>query len=165
MTDEIDYGGMMHRAMQGLIADVLRNVAENGLPGEHHFFITFDTTEDGVEMADWLRARYPAEMTIVIQHWFENLEISSEGFSITLNFGNAPEPMRIPFSAVRTFVDPSVEFGLRFETHDDEDEDDEVEVDGADDGGDAPEAAAALDVEPEENTGGGEVVSLDKWRK
>ena len=167
MADEIDYGGMMHRAMQGLIADVLTSVAENGLPGEHHFFITFDTTEDGVEMADWLRARYPAEMTIVIQHWFEDLEIRPDGFSITLNFGNAPEHMRIPFSAVRTFVDPSVEFGLRFETQDDDESEDEDsdEADGATAEGDAPEAAAAIDVEPDDNPGGAEVVSLDKWRK
>ena len=77
-------------------------------------------------MADWLKERYPAEMTVVIQHWFENLAVTDQGFSITLNFGNQPEPLYVPFHAVRTFVDPSVEFGLRFETHDDdEDEDDE----------------------------------------
>lgn len=153
---EIDYGGMMHRAMQGLIADVLQDVADNGLPGEHHFFITFDTREDGVEMADWLRERYPEEMTIVIQHWFENLIIDDEGFSITLNFGNSPEPMRIPFDALRTFVDPSVEFGLRFETQEsDEDEESSGEKDGEDQGDDGPD----------DPPGGGEVVQLDRWRK
>lgn len=155
----IDYGGMMHRAMQGLIADVLEGIAENGLPGEHHFFITFDTREDGVEMADWLRERYPEEMTIVIQHWFDNLTVDDEGFTITLNFGNSPEPMRIPFDALRTFVDPSVEFGLRFDTQDgDEDEDDSEEYDlEAPDEGD--------DDGPDEPPGGGEVVQLDRWRK
>ena len=157
MAGGIDYGGMMHRAMQGLIADVLTGVAETGLPGEHHFFITFDTTEDGVEMADWLRERYPGEMTIVIQHWFEGLEVGPDGFAVTLNFGNAPERLRIPFDAVRTFVDPSVEFGLRFETQEGDDEDEE-EPDTV------PEAGAAMDVEPEPH-GGAEVVSLDKWRK
>ncbi|RNF34914.1 SspB family protein [Paracoccus methylarcula] len=151
---EIDYGGMMHRAMQGLIADVLRDVAEHGLPGEHHFFITFDTREDGVEMADWLRERYPEEMTIVIQHWFENLIIDEEGFNITLNFGNSPEPMRVPFDALRTFVDPSVEFGLRFETQD-SDEDEPDEDDGPDHEDDGPD----------DPPGGGEVVQLDRWRK
>lgn len=162
MAGGIDYGGMMHRAMQGLIADVLTGVAERGLPGEHHFFITFDTTEDGVEMADWLRERYPGEMTIVIQHWFEDLRVERDAFSVTLNFGNAPERLRIPFDAVRTFVDPSVEFGLRFETQDaDEEEDEAADADALED---APEAAAALDVEPEPR-GGAEVVSLDKWRK
>lgn len=165
MSGGIDYGGMMHRAMQGLIADVLTGVAEGGLPGEHHFFITFDTTEDGVEMADWLRERYPGEMTIVIQHWFDDLQVERDAFSVTLNFGNAPERLRIPFDAVRTFVDPSVEFGLRFETQDADDEDEEegggVTAPAPDE---APEAASALDVEPEPRSGA-EVVSLDKWRK
>ena len=147
MARSIDYGNLMHRAMRGLIQTVLRDVAADGLPGAHHFFITFDTTVDGVEMADWLRTRYPGEMTVVIQHWFENLDVTDEGFSVTLNFGNQPEPLVIPFDAVRTFVDPSVEFGLRFETHEDEEDDDE---EAGDDTAPAP---------------AGEVVSLDKFRK
>ncbi len=133
MARSIDYGRLMHRAMCGLIQNVLRDVAKNGLPGTHHFFITFDTTVEGVQMADWLRSRYPAEMTIVIQHWFDNLTVNDQEFTITLNFGDNPEPMVIPFDAVRTFVDPSVEFGLRFEAHaseaDDEDEDEGPEDD------------------------------------
>lgn len=153
MTREIDYGGMMHRAMQRLIADVLRNVAKDGLPGEHHFFITFDTRDPGVEMADWLRERYPEEMTIVIQHWFDDLRIDEAGFNITLNFGNSPEPLRIPFEAMQTFVDPSVEFGLRFETQEIEDDDDDATP--------APEENGNDDTPK----GSGEVVSLDKWRK
>ncbi|MEO6299282.1 MAG: ClpXP protease specificity-enhancing factor SspB [Paracoccaceae bacterium] len=125
MARSIDYGNLMHRAMRGLIQTVLHDVSVNGLPGSHHFFITFDTTVEGVEMADWLRTRYPGEMTIVIQHWFDNMVVTDVGFQVTLNFGDNPEPLAIPFDAVRTFVDPSVEFGLRFETHeDDEDEDD-----------------------------------------
>lgn len=157
MARGIDYGGMMHRAMQGLIADVLRAVASEGLPGEHHFFITFDTRDPDVEMADWLRERYPEEMTIVIQHWFDNLEISPDGFNITLNFGNSPEPLYIPFDALRTFVDPSVEFGLRFETQNEDDDEDEIEEDEDDDTPDPPKGDAPK--------GGAEVVSLDKWRK
>jgi uncharacterized protein len=151
MARSIDYGNLMHRAMRGLIQTVLEDVAQNGLPGAHHFFITFDTIHPDVEMADWLRARYPEEMTIVIQHWFDDLVVTDDGFSITLNFGNQPEPLVIPFDAVRTFVDPSVEFGLRFETHsDEEDEGDEAEAETP---GETPPARA------------GEVVSLDKFRK
>lgn len=150
MARSIDYGNLMHRAMRGLIQTVLRDVADNGLPGAHHFFITFDTTHPGVAIADWLKARYPTEMTVVIQHWYENLEVGDEAFSITLNFGNQPEPLVIPFDAVRTFVDPSVEFGLRFEQHEDDDED-EDDDDGGDDDPEPPREA--------------EVVRLDKFRK
>ena len=152
MTRKIDYGNLMHRAMRGLIQTVLNDVAANGLPGAHHFFITFDTTAEGVEIADWLRARYPAEMTIVIQHWFENLVVTDEGFSITLSFGNSPEPLVIPFDALRTFVDPSVEFGLRFETHEQDEDDDEDESDGPEDEPDPPQQDA-------------QVVRLDQFRK
>lgn len=155
MTRSIDYGTLMHRAMRGLIIDVLRQVQTEGLPGAHHFFITFDTSHPDVHLADWLRARYPGEMTVVIQHWFRDLEVDEDGFSITLNFGDSPEPMYIPFDALRTFVDPSVEFGLRFETQDEDDEDEEDEED------EAPE-------EDDDDTppdGGAKVVSLDKWRK
>ncbi len=150
MTRPIDYGTLMHRAMRGLIHDVLDQVAREGLPGEHHFFITLDTRQPGVELADWLRERYPEEMTVVLQHWYEDLGVDEAGFGITLNFGDSPERLYIPFDSIRTFVDPSVEFGLRFETAEaDEDEDDgDDEPEGP--GGDRHEA---------------EVVRLDKWRK
>ena len=147
MAKSIDYGNLMHRAMRGLIQTVLKDVAANGLPGAHHFFVTFDTTTEGVEMAAWLRSRYPAEMTLVIQHWFEDLNVTDAGFSITLNFGNQPEQLVIPFDAVRTFVDPSVEFGLRFETHDEDDDDEEPEDD------------------PPPPKGEAQIVRLDKFRK
>lgn len=152
MARTIDYGNLMHRAMRGLIQSVLEDVAQNGLPGAHHFFITFDTTHPGVAIADWLRARYPQEMTVVLQHWFDALEVTPEGFSVTLNFGNAPEPLVIPFDAVRTFVDPSVEFGLRFETNEDIEEDDDDEEDEEEEMEVAKPHAA-------------EIVSLDKFRK
>ena len=150
---ELDYGGMMHRAMRGLVREVLDQVAAEGLPGDHHFFISFDTRTRGVQIADWLRERYPEEMTIVIQHWFDNLDIEEDQFGITLNFGDAPEHLVIPYSAILTFVDPSVEFGLRFETSDEfEDEDDDQE--GEED------LHAASVYKP-----ASEVVILDKFRK
>jgi uncharacterized protein len=150
MTKSIEYGLLMHRAMRGLIQTVLSDVAAAGLPGDHHFFITFDTTAPEVVMADWLRSRYPGEMTIVVQHWFEDLIVTDDGFEITLNFGNQPEHLVIPFDAVRTFVDPSVEFGLRFESHED---DDEEEDDGPEDDPTPPPQCEA------------QILSLDKFRK
>jgi uncharacterized protein len=151
MARSIDYGNLMHRAMRGLIQSVLTDVAEHGLPGAHHFFITFDTTHPDVQIADWLKERYPTEMTVVIQHWYENLVVTDEGFSITLNFGNNPEPMVIPFDALRTFVDPSVEFGLRFETQETDEDDEEDDLD--------------IEVEEEPERQAAEVVSLDQFRK
>ena len=162
MSRSIDYGKLMHGAMRTLIRQVLQEVATHGLPGDHHFFITFDTLHPETQMADWLSDRYPEEMTIVVQHWFENLQVTEDGFAITLNFGDRPEPLFIPYDAIRTFVDPSVEFGLRFENHDDDDDfDDEDDEDAAD------EAPMAEDVEPADKPGGNgaEVVSLDSFRK
>lgn len=154
MTDTINYGELMHKAMRGLMIELLTDIAANGLPGEHHFFITFNTQEDGVEIADWLRERYPDEMTIVVQHWFEDLVVAKDHFAITLNFGNDPERLMIPFAAISTFVDPSVEFGLRFENQDDEEEDvaesPMIVIDEDED--EAPQKDA-------------EVVSLDSFRK
>ena len=152
MTDTIDYGNLMHRAMRGLIQEVLEDVAKTGLPGQHHFFITFDTMHPDVEIADWLSDRYPEEMTIVMQHWFDNLDVTDEGFSVTLNFGDAPEPLYVPYDAIRTFVDPSVEFGLRFETQEEETP--------------APTPVEEdIEVDEEKPASDGDVVSLDSFRK
>jgi len=142
----------MHRAMRGLIQEVLTGVARDGLPGAHHFFITFDTTHPQARLADWLRQRYPLEMTVVMQHWYEGLDISNEGFSVTLNFGDAPERLYVPYDAIRTFVDPSVEFGLRFETQETESDADDPSADPDD-----------IEVVPDKTEA--EVVSLDSFRK
>lgn len=155
MSRSLDYGNLMHRAMRGLIKDVLLDVKANGLPGDHHFFITFDTQHEAVNIAEWLMQRYPEEMTVVMQHWYDNLDVTDNGFHITLNFGDQPEPLYIPYDAIITFVDPSVEFGLRFETHDSYDDDEEDDDDFDADDTDAPN----------ENKAAGQVVSLDQFRK
>ena len=157
MTDTLDYGSLMHRAMRGLIFNVLEQVRDHGLPGNHHFFITFDTTHPDVQLADWLKDRYPEEMTVVIQHWFDNLVVREDGFSITLNFGDQPEPIQIPFDAIQTFVDPSVEFGLRFENQDMDE--DEAEADETEPSADTEETSAEA---PRQEA---EVVSLDQFRR
>lgn len=109
----------MHLAMQGLLKTILSKVAVTGLPGDHHFFITFDTTHPGVDMATWLKEAHPEEITIVMQHWFDDLVVMDDRFTVTLNFNDTAEPMVIPFDAIKTFVDPSVEFGLRFDGYQD----------------------------------------------
>lgn len=165
MTGEIDYGNLMHAAMRSLIKTVLEDVGERGLPGNHHFFITFDTNHPDVQIAHWLSDRYPGEMTVVIQHWFENLVVDDAGFSITLNFGDNPEPLYIPFDALRTFVDPSVEFGLRFESSDADDEDDNPKLYEVTEDEDTPEEVQQPE-EPESKSGqDADVVSLDSFRK
>ena len=154
MADEIDYGNLMHNAMRSLIQDVLTEVKNNGLPGEHHFFITFDTNHAGVEMASWLKDRYPTEITVVMQHWYDDLEVKDDGFSVTLNFGDTPEHLVIPYEAILTFVDPSVEFGLRFETNEeDEDTGEDKPVDSEESNQDGTKKET------------GQVVSLDNFRK
>ena len=157
MDRSIDYGNLMHRAMRGLIRTVLTDIAASGLPGQHHFFITFDRMHPDVEIADWLSDRYPDEMTVVMQHWFENLDVGDEGFAVTLNFGDSPEPLYIPYDAIRTFVDPSVEFGLRFETQEETDDENDPE-------NDASETETKADSEKKPGNAA-DIVSLDSFRK
>ena len=153
MTDSINYAHMMQKAMQGLMIDVLKNISKDGLPGNHHYFITFNTQSDGVIIADWIKERYPEEMTIVIQHWFDNLEVNDNKFSITLNFGDNPENLTIPWASVSTFVDPSVEFGLSFK----DDNQDQI-----------PESKMVIideDEDDDDEKKDAEIVSLDSFRK
>lgn len=163
MSDGINYGRLMHQAMQGLLRTLLSDVAENGLPGNHHFYITFDTTHKGVDMSAHLFDRHPETMTIVIQGWYDNLAVMSDRFTVTLNIDDprgrgVAEPMVIPFASIQTFVDPSVEFGLRFDAHDSEDgdepDDENAAEDDEDDTADSPQ-----------NGHDAEIVSLDKFRK
>ncbi|MBL4805751.1 MAG: hypothetical protein JKY31_00495 [Rhodobacteraceae bacterium] len=106
---------LMQVAMKNMVKELLEEVAKDGLPGNHHFFIAFRTAHPGVDIAPWLKEKYPDEMTIVMQDWFDNLAVMSDRFTVTLNFNNTAEPMVIPFDAITSFSDPSVEFGLRFD--------------------------------------------------
>ncbi|HYZ27059.1 MAG TPA: ClpXP protease specificity-enhancing factor SspB [Geminicoccaceae bacterium] len=109
----IDYGRLVERALRSVVRDALEQVARHGLPGRHHLYITFQTDHPAVVIDDSLRARYPAEMTIVLQHQFWDLEIGADGFAIGLSFSDLPHRLEIPFEAVTVFADPSVEFGLQ----------------------------------------------------
>ena len=113
--DPLDYGKMMQKALKDLMAEALGYVAEHGLPGDHHFYITFHTSDPEVEMPDWLRKQYPSELTIVLQHEFFDLAVVQKRFSVKLSFNDQLATLVVPFSAVKTFADPSAEFGLRFD--------------------------------------------------
>jgi uncharacterized protein len=113
-VDHIRYDLLTQDALRGVIRTVLTDVAVKGLPGEHHFFITFDTRVDGVRMSARLKASYPDEMTIVLQHQFWDLTVGEDDFDVGLAFNGIPERLHIPFKAVKAFMDPSVQFGLQF---------------------------------------------------
>jgi hypothetical protein len=115
----IDYGRLVEGALRGVVRDVLTRVSREGTPPPHHFFITFRTQHPGVSMPDFLRDRYPADMTVVLQHQFWDLDVDDVGFGVTLSFSDQPHRLQIPFEAIKVFADPGVEFGLQF-TLDDE---------------------------------------------
>jgi hypothetical protein len=115
-VDHIRYDLLTREALRSVVRRVLADVARSGLPGEHHFYITFDTHAPGVRLAPRLRQEYPDAMTIVLQHQFYDLTVNDQGFEVGLSFGGAVERLVIPFEAITGFVDPSVQFGLQFET-------------------------------------------------
>ena len=113
--DLIRYDLLAQDALRGVVRSVLADVAKNGLPGDHHFFIGFATTAPGVRISNRLRESYPEEMTVVMQHQFWDLEVTDTGFSVSLSFNGVPERLVVPFSAIKGFLDPSVQFGLQFD--------------------------------------------------
>lgn len=116
MTDDLfHYPSLIDQAMRGVVRDVLRQVSASGLTGEHHFYISFSTTHPGVKMSEQLRARYPKEITIVLQHQFWDFHVEDQRFHVTLSFGGIPEKLVVPFAALTGFADPSVKFGLQFQ--------------------------------------------------
>ena len=115
MTFKINYEEIIKDSLKNAIKKLLLDVSLKGLPGDHHFYISFITNFPGVKIAEWMMQDYPKEMTIVIQNWFENLHVDDKSFSIVLNFKNKPEKLNIPFESIISFSDPSVNFSLQFE--------------------------------------------------
>ena len=119
-TDLIRYDLLVQEALRGVVRNVLTETARNGLQGDHHFFITFRTTAPGLRLSNRMRERYPEEMTIILQHQFWDLAVSDHAFEVGLSFNKTPERLLIPFAAITSFVDPSVQFGLKFDAADKE---------------------------------------------
>ena len=115
MPDHIRYDLLTQQALRGVVRNVLSEAAKKGLPGEHHFYVSFDTQAEGVRLSDRLKAQYPEQMTIILQHQFWDLEVDEDSFSVGLSFGGVPEKLHGPFEAIKGFFDPSVQFGLQFE--------------------------------------------------
>jgi hypothetical protein len=164
-SDTLNYGHYMEKAMRGVMAEVLGHVARHGLPGAHYFYITFEPDHPGVDIADWLRERYPNEMMIVLQEWFEDLAVMDDRFRVTLNFSNQPETLVIPFEAVKTFIDPSAKFGLKFDDH----ESDEMVLDLDDiediEDGETPDDEPPAGPDGDKPRSSADVVNLDRFRK
>ena len=116
MTFMINYEEIIKDSLKNAIKKLLLNVSLKGLPGDHHFYISFITNFPGVKIAEWMMKDYPNDMTVVIQNWFENLHVDDKGFSIVLNFRNKPEKLTIPFESIISFSDPSVNFSLQFDS-------------------------------------------------
>jgi hypothetical protein len=167
-TDHIRYDVLARDALRGVLRKVLTDAAAHGLPGEHHFFITFVSKAEGVKISSRLLAQYPEEMTIILQHQFWDLTVLEDRLEVGLSFGGIPERLIVPFNAIKSFLDPSVKFGLQFETSDVA----EVAIETLP-ATPAPSAIAVPATEPEEtadeptppNQGGAEVVRLDRFRK
>ncbi len=176
VVDLMRYDLLTQAALRQVIRMALKRVEKEGLPGEHHFYIAFDTRHPGVVLSERLRERYPEEMTIVLQHQFWNLKVHARSFEVGLSFGGVPERLEIPFEAIKGFFDPSVQFGLQFEVSmPEEGETSETEPLAAD----TEEKAASAEEKPEageaakssaiaEDEKGEEapkVISLDAFRK
>jgi hypothetical protein len=166
-TDHIRYDVLARDALRGVLRRVLADAAEHGLPGEHHFFITFLSTADGVKLSSRLLAQYPEEMTVILQHQFWDLVVTEERFEVGLSFGGIPERVVVPFSAIKSFFDPSVQFGLQFEPQDTAAETHAAEPATSPPSPVSPPPASPPEssVEPSKAGEGAEVVRLDRFRK
>ncbi len=168
-TDHIRYDVLARDALRGVLRRVLTDAAEHGLPGEHHFFITFLSTADGVKLSPRLLAQYPEEMTIILQHQFWDLVVTEDRFEVGLSFGGIPERLVVPFAAIKSFLDPSVQFGLQFEPSETAAEAPAAKLPAVPAPSALPvaasEPAAESKDEPAKTGEGAEVVRLDRFRK
>ncbi len=169
-TDHIRYDVLTRDALRGVLRRVLTDAAEHGLPGEHHFFITFLSTAEGVKLSPRLLAQYPEEMTIILQHQFWDLVVTEDRFEVGLSFGGIPERLVVPFASIKSFLDPSVKFGLQFEPTDAEVETPAAKLPAVPAATALPVAAAEpsaaeSEAEPAKPSEGAEVVRLDRFRK
>jgi hypothetical protein len=171
-TDHIRYDVLARDALRGVLRRVLTDAAEHGLPGEHHFFITFLSTADGVKLSPRLLAQYPEEMTIILQHQFWDLVVTEDRFEVGLSFGGIPERLVVPFAAIKSFLDPSVQFGLQFEPSEAATEAPPAKLPAVPAPSALPVAApepaaegAEGAEEPAKTSEGAEVVRLDRFRK
>ncbi|MDP6688582.1 MAG: ClpXP protease specificity-enhancing factor SspB [Alphaproteobacteria bacterium] len=161
--DLMQYGQMVEDSLRGVVRQALSRAATDGLLGDHHFYIGFKTQFPGVDIPDHLGLQYPEEMTIVIQHKFWGLEVHEDAFEITLSFSGQGQRLYIPFQALTSFLDPSVQFGLQFGQQ-------EGEAGAAEDGGEAPapsapETVVASEKKSGDSENGDNVVTLDQFRK
>lgn len=168
-NDHIRYDVLARDALRGVLRKVLTDAATHGLPGEHHFFITFVSKAEGVKISPRLLAQYPEEMTIILQHQFWDLTVLEDRFEVGLSFGGIPERLIVPFSAIKSFLDPSVKFGLQFDTSDVAEVPENLPAPPATSAVAAPAPATETAETAEEptspNQGGAEVVRLDRFRK
>jgi hypothetical protein len=175
-TDHIRYDVLVHDAMRGVMRRVLADAAEHGLPGEHHFFITFLSNAEGVKLSPRLLAQYPQEMSIILQHQFWDLVVTEDRFEVGLSFGGIPERLVVPFNAIKSFSDPSVGFGVQFEPPDAETETPAAKLPAVPAPTGLPVPTPAADAKTETSAEskdegaakpaeGAEVVRLDRFRK
>ena len=192
-VDHIRYDLLAQEALRGVVRTVLTDAAKNGLPGDHHFYISFNTRADGVRLSPRILAQYPEEMTLVLQHQFWDLVVTEDGFEVGVSFSGIPERLAVPFAAINGFFDPSVQFGLQFEEVADAAGVPGEAASGADTGSKGrapaehkgapqpfakvpapanpepvnppPAKAATPDDKPDKPAGGAEVVRFDRFRK
>ncbi len=166
--DLMRYDQLTQLALRSVVREALRKVQRSGLPGEHHFYIAFNTKYPGVILSDRIAERYPREMTVVLQHQFWNLIVTDDRFEVELSFDNIPEKLVIPFNSLKGFLDPSVQIGFQFEVvpvEEQEQPDSKTSSDRVPNASDQPEGAASEQGDGDDGDTQAKVVSLDAFRK